>query len=133
MFFTKKMKLLFTGNKMESFIFVSVPIKGVFCTLNLYFNQKDNGLFQTWMLNFIQIAETPLLLVLRQKGMIPSCCPLKVVTFFGKDHVNWYSINEVMIGRSWKNQVWKTQNWCNQKDHGFFQNWLFNFFLSKLH
>ena len=34
--------------------------------------------------------------------MIPSCCPWKVVTFFGKDHVNWSSINEVMIGRSWK-------------------------------
>ena len=25
-----------------------------------------------------------------------------VVTFFGKDHVNWSSINGVMIGRSWK-------------------------------
>ena len=34
--------------------------------------------------------------------MIPSCCPGKVVTFFGKDHVNWSSINEVMIGRSGK-------------------------------
>ena len=32
--------------------------------------------------------------------MIPSCCPWKVVTFFGKEHVNWSSINGVMIGRS---------------------------------
>ena len=54
------------------------------------------------MLNIIQIAKTPLLLGLRQKIMFPSCCPWKVVTFFGKDHVNWSSINEVMIGRSWK-------------------------------
>ena len=34
--------------------------------------------------------------------MIPSCCLWKVVTFFGKDHVNWSSISGVMIRRSWK-------------------------------
>ena len=33
--------------------------------------------------------------------MIPSCCPWKVVTFFGKEHVNQSSISRVMIGRSW--------------------------------
>ena len=33
--------------------------------------------------------------------MIPSCCPWKVVTFFGKEHVNWSSINGDMIGKSW--------------------------------
>ena len=38
---------------------------------------------------------------LRQKWMIPSCSPWKVVTFFGKDHVNWSSTNWVMIGRRW--------------------------------
>ena len=54
------------------------------------------------MLNFIQIAKTPLLLGLRQKWMIPSCCLWKVVTFFGKEHVNWSSISGVMIRRSWK-------------------------------
>ena len=34
--------------------------------------------------------------------MIPSCCLWKVVTFFGKEQVNWSSIREVLIGRSWK-------------------------------
>ena len=33
--------------------------------------------------------------------MIPSFCSWKVVTFFGKEHVNWSSISGVMIGRSW--------------------------------
>ena len=39
---------------------------------------------------------------LRQKWMIPSCCLWKVVTFFGKEHVNCSNICGVMIGRSWK-------------------------------
>ena len=39
--------------------------------------------------------------------MIPSCSPWKVVTFFGKEHVNWSSISGVMIGRSWKIQFEK--------------------------
>ena len=54
------------------------------------------------MINFFLIAKTPHLFELRQKWMIPSCCPWKVVTFFGKDHVNRSSINGVMIGRNWK-------------------------------
>ena len=42
----------------------------------------------------------PLLWGLRQKWMIPSCFLQKVVTFFGKEHVNWSSISGVMIGIS---------------------------------
>ena len=37
----------------------------------------------------------------------PSCSPIKVVTFFGKEHVNWSSFGGVMIGRSWKIQFEK--------------------------
>ena len=70
-----------------------------FGTLNSYFYQN---FFQAWLLNFIQIAKTPLLLGLRQKWMIPSCCLWKVVTFFGKEHVNWSSNSGVMMERSWK-------------------------------
>ena len=33
--------------------------------------------------------------------MIQSCCLWKVVTFFGKEHVDWFSISGVMVGRSW--------------------------------
>ena len=33
--------------------------------------------------------------------MIKSCSLWKVVTFFGKEHVNWSSINGDMIGKSW--------------------------------
>ena len=34
--------------------------------------------------------------------MIPSFFPWKVVIFYGKEHVNWFRISGVMIGRSWK-------------------------------
>ena len=33
--------------------------------------------------------------------MVPSCCLWKVVTFFGKEHVDWFSISGVTVGRSW--------------------------------
>ena len=33
--------------------------------------------------------------------MIPSCCLWKLVTFFGKEHVDWFSISGVTVGRSW--------------------------------
>ena len=72
---------------------------GCFGTLNSYLYQN---FFQARMFIFIQIAKTPLLLGLRQKWMFPSCCLWKVVTFFGKEHVNWSNIYGVMIGRSWK-------------------------------
>ena len=86
---------------MESSIFVSVTMKWVFWHFEFIFLPNDNGLFQTQLLNFIQTAKTPLVLGLRQKWMIPSCCLWKVVTFFGKEHVNWSSISGVMIRRSW--------------------------------
>ena len=82
--------------------YLSSNKRGVLALWINIFTKKINGLFQTQLLNIIQIAKTPILLGLRQKLMIPSCCPWKVVTFFGKDHVHWFSINEVMIGRSWK-------------------------------
>ena len=50
---------------------------------------------------WIQSAKTLLLLGLRQKWVTPSCCLWNVVTFFGKEHVNWSSISGDMIGRSW--------------------------------
>ena len=82
---------------------------------------KDNGLFQTRLLNFIQFAKTLLLLGVRQKLMIPSCCPWKVVTFFGKNHVNWSTINEVMIGRSWKINFGKLKIGVTKKIIDFFE------------
>ena len=80
--------------------YLSPNKRGVLALWINIFTKKINGLFQTQLLNIIQIAKTPNWLGLRQKLMIPSCCPWKVVTFFGKDHVNWFSINGVMIGRS---------------------------------
>ena len=79
--------------------YLSPKERGVLALWINIFTKKINDLFQTQLLNIIQIAKTPILLGLRQKLMIPSCCPWKVVTFFGKDHVNWSSINGVMIGR----------------------------------
>ena len=35
----------------------------------------------------VKRAKTPLQLGMRQKLIIPSCLPWKVVTFFGKEHV----------------------------------------------
>ena len=51
---------------------------------------------------WIKSAKSPFPLGVRQKCKIPSCCLWKVVTFFGKEQVNWSSIREVLIGRSWK-------------------------------
>ena len=48
------------------------------------------------------MPKTPILWGLRQKWMITSCFLWKVVTFFGKEHVNWSSISGVMKGWSWK-------------------------------
>ena len=39
--------------------------------------------------------------------MITSCYPWKLVTFFGKKHVNWSSFGGVVIGRYWKIQFEK--------------------------
>ena len=83
---------------MESFIFVSVRIKGCFGNLN---EVEQYSLEKILVKIWIQSAKTPHLLGLRQKWLIPSCCLWKVVTFFGKEHVNWSSINRVMKGRSW--------------------------------
>ena len=86
------------GNKMESSIFVSVPIKGVFWQFEWSWAiELGKILVKIW----IQSAKTPPLLGLRQKWLIPSCCLWKVVTFFGKEHVNWSSISGVILGRSW--------------------------------
>ena len=52
--------------------------------------------------NMNSMCQNTHLLGLRQKWMIPSCCLWKVVTFFGKEHVNWSSISGVMKWRSWK-------------------------------
>ena len=86
---------------MGSSIFVSVPIQGVFWQFEwswaIEFGNVHYFLVKIW----IQSARTPLIMGLRQKLMNPSCCPWKVVTFFGKEHVNWFHISGVMIGRSW--------------------------------
>ena len=51
---------------------------------------------------WIQSARTPLIMGLRQKWIIPFCSSWKVVTFFGKEHVNWSSKSGVIMERSWK-------------------------------
>ena len=50
----------------------------------------------------LETAITPLYLGGRQKWMIPSCFPWKVVIFFGKELVIWSNISGVMIGLSWQ-------------------------------
>ena len=73
--------------------YLSPNKRGVLALWINIFTKKINDLFQTQLLYIIQIAKTPILLGLRKKLMIPSCCPWKVVPFFGKDHVYWSSIN----------------------------------------
>ena len=101
MFFTKKCNFFSQATRWNHSILSQSQLKWCFGTLNSYFYQKENRLFQTQLFNFIQIAKTPLLLGLRQKWMIPSCCPWKEVTFFSKEHVNWSNNSGVIIGRSW--------------------------------
>ena len=59
--------------------------------------------------------------------MIPSCCPWKVVTFFGKEHVNWSSINGVMIGRSLNIKFGKLKIGVTKK------KWIFPNLIFQLH
>ena len=77
----------------------------------------------------VKRAETPLQLGMRQKLIIPSCLPWKVVTFFGKEHVNWSSISGVMIGRSWTIKFGKCKFWVPKHQFWVFQNQFFNLFL----
>ena len=121
MFFTKKCNYFSQATRWNHSILSQSQLKWCFGTLNLYFYQKENWLFQTQLLNIIQIAKTLLLLGLRQKWMIPSCCPWKVVTFFGKDHVNWSSINGVMKGWSQKIKFGKLKIGVNKKNIRFFK------------
>ena len=65
MFFTKKCNYFSRGTRWNHPFLSQSQWKGCFGTLNLYFYQIDNGLFQTWLLIFIQIAKKPLLLGLR--------------------------------------------------------------------
>ena len=77
----------------------------------------------------VKRAETPLQLGLRQKLIIPSCLPWKVVTFFGKEHVYWSSISGVMIGWSWTIKFGKCKFWVPKHQFWVFQNQFFNLFL----
>ena len=112
MVFTFQKLILGKNKKCISFKFFKVKLffrrvkelfqyKGCFGSLNeveqLSLEMSIIFLVKIW----IQSARTPLLMGLRQKWMIPSCCLWKVVTFFGKEHVNWFHISGVMIGRSW--------------------------------
>ena len=70
---------------------------------------------QVWKNSFFlskckfKVSKMPSLLGLRQKWMIPSCSPWKVVTFFGKEHVYWSNISGDMRGWSWKVKFGKVE------------------------
>ena len=101
-------------------------LKGCFCNLN---EVEQSSLEKILVKIWIQSTKTPHLLGLRQKWLIPSCCLWKVVTFFGKEHVNWSSISGVILGRSWtiKFIIFLVTPILS------FPNSIFNFFPSLLH
>ena len=57
--------------------------------------------------------------------MIPSFCPWKVVTFFGKEHLNWSSNSGVTIGRSWTIEFGKVHYLFGKKINTECQNTIF--------
>ena len=67
--------------------------------------------------------------------MIPSSFPWKVVTFFGKEHVNWSIISGVMIGWSWKIKFWKIHYLFGYyvNLHGFSRKWILQNLIFQLH
>ena len=101
MFFTKKCNYFSRATRWNHSFLSQSQYKECFGSLNeveqLSLEMSIIFLVKIW----IQSARTPLIMGLRQKLMNPSCCPWKVVTFFGKEHVNWFHISGVMIGRSW--------------------------------
>ena len=76
--------------------FICLPLSiYLYIYLSIYLQYQQSNLAA-----FLYCAKTPLQWRLRQKWMIPSCFPWKVVIFFGKEHANWSSISRVMIGLS---------------------------------
>ena len=100
-FFTKKCNYFSWGTRWDHSFLCQSQYKGCFGSLNkveqLSLEMSIIFLVKIW----IQSARTPLLMGLRQKWMNPSCCPWKLVTFFGKEHDNWFRNSGVIIGRSW--------------------------------
>ena len=87
---------------MESFIFVSVPIKGFFWQFKWSWKIEFGKVHYLFGKSINSKCLRALLLGQRQKWMFPSCFLWKVVTFFGKEHANRSNISRVMIERSWK-------------------------------
>jgi len=98
---TKCNYLFLTGYKMESFIFVSIPIKGFFWQFKWSWKIEFGKVHCLFGKSINSKCLRALLLGQRQKWMFPSCFLWGVVTFFGEEHVNWSSIGGVMIGKSW--------------------------------
>ena len=76
-------------------LFLFVILMGIF---SLYFLYKGYYPFQPWELKIVYWPKHPFYWDWDKNE---SCCLWKLVTFFGKEHVNWSSINRVMKGRSW--------------------------------
>ena len=57
----------------------------------------------------------------------PTSFPWKIVTFFGKEHVNWSIISEVTRGWSGKIKSWKINYLFGYyvNFHGFSRKWIF--------
>ena len=125
MIFTKKCNYFSRGTRWDHPFLSQSQYKGCFGSLNeveqLSLEMTIIFLVKIW----IQRAGTPLLMGLRQKWMIPFCCPWKVVKFFGKEHANKSSINRVMLGLSWKIKFWKINYLFGQKINLKCQNTFF--------
>ena len=125
MIFTKKCNYFSWGTRWDHPFLSQSQYKGCFGSLNeveqLSLEMSIIFLVKIW----IQSVRTPLLMGLRQKWMNPSCCPWKLVTFFGKEHVNWFRISGVIIGRTWTIK--------SNKPILSFPNSIFNFSPSLLH
>ena len=126
MIFTKKCNYFSRATRRNHSFLSQSQLKGCFCNLN---EVEQSSLEKILVKIWIQSAKTPHLLGLRQKWLIPSCCLWKVVTFFGKEHVNWSSISGDILGRSWtiKFIIFLVTPILS------FPNSIFNFFPSLLH
>ena len=76
-------------------LFLFVILMGIF---SLYFLYKGYYPFQPWELKIVYWPKHPFYWDWDKNE---SCCLWKLVTFFGKEYINWFSISGVMIGRSW--------------------------------
>ena len=107
---------------MEPFIFVSVPIKGVFWQFEWSWVIEFGKVHYLFGKNIYSECQNNPFIGTKTKMNDSIFLPVKSSYIFGKQ--TWKLVQYLWRydKKKLKNQVRKTHNWCNQKDNGFLPN-----------